>query len=196
MHSACWQTVDYLLVKLHWYVYELPPFFWSTCRYTSLRVSTNWSWWGEICKKYWWLNCWLGLIKRNLPDVKKIMLTKCWLRLICKSTHLIHLSNRPTHLQNLSFANFDELGPWWCAVILINIGKQPRKKRFDIKGILEGGHRQKKWIRWRSDRPSIKQPNGGTERCQLCALLDTTLGRDKTMRDSKSALIIHKITIW
>ena len=117
---------------------SFPPFFWSTCRYTSLRVSTNWSWWGEICKKYCWLKCWLGLIKRNLLDVTKIMLTKCWLRLICKSTHLIHLSNRPTHLQNLSFANFDELEPWWCAVILINIGKQPRKKRFDIKGILEG----------------------------------------------------------
>ena len=190
MHSICWQIVDCPtpLIFSFFFFSFLPS---STVRLLTTYMSIYW-----VCQKSCWSKCWLVLTKRNLLGAKEIMLTKCWLRLICKSTHLIHLSNRPTHLQNLSFANFDELGPRWCAVMLINIRKQPHKKRFDIKGILEGGQRQKKWIRWRSDRPSIKQPNGGTERCQLCALLDTTLGRDKKMRDSKSALIIHKITIW
>ena len=64
---------------------------------------------------------------------------------------------------------------------LINLlQKQHRKKRFDIKGMLEG--RKKKWICWRSDSLSIKQANGEQrkkkklmgrgERCQLCGLRD------------------------
>ena len=134
--------------------------------------------------------CWLGLIERNLLGVKEIKSIKCWWRWICKSGWL-HPSNWPTHLLNLSFANLDELNPWWCVVILIlSKNNLTRKDLISKEFWREGGWRWKKWIRWRSDSPSIKQPNGGTERCQLCGLLDTTLGRDKKkMRDPKSALI-------
>ena len=136
--------------------------------------------------------CWLGLIERNLLGVKEIKSIKCWLR-IGSANRVDHIwaIDQLTHLLNLSFANLDELKSRWCVVILIlSKNNLTRKDLISKEFWREGGWRWKKWIRWRSDSPSIKQPNGGTERCQLCGLLDTTLGRDKKkMRDPKSALI-------